>query len=101
MNFWLESKLLPFHTILTHQIQCRHDRSLFQKPKTALKRKRFNDIAMIHANLWNATANFKTMHFRTCFKEWQNFWAHCIMFQGDYSEGHNIDYKASVVVTEK
>jgi len=60
-----------------------HDHSLFQKPNMALKRKRFNDIITIQTKLWAATAKLKTMHFSTCLKQWQNFCAYSIMFQGD------------------
>ena len=60
-----------------------HDHTLFQKPNMALKRKRFNDIIMIQAKVWAATAKLKTMHFSTCLEEWQNFCAYSITLQGD------------------
>jgi hypothetical protein len=59
-----------------------HDHSLFQKPNRALKKRRFNDIITTEAKLWVATAKLKTMHFGTCLKQWQNFCAYSIMFQG-------------------
>jgi hypothetical protein len=68
--------------------QC--DFFLFQKLKMVLKGRRFNNVAMIQATLWDVLAEFQTIDFRKCLQQWHNCWAYCIISQEDYFEGASI-----------
>jgi hypothetical protein len=50
----------------------------FPELKTVLKEWRFNDVTMIQAKLWDASAKFHITDFKKCFEWWCDCWARCI-----------------------
>jgi hypothetical protein len=63
----------------------------------ALKRRTFNDITSIQANLGDGFADIPTTHIMKC---WHDCWTHYVRPQEGYFQGDNIDLQVSVV-TEK
>jgi hypothetical protein len=70
----------------------------FQKFKIVLKGGWFYENTMIHAKLWDALANFQTVHFTSCL-EWRcSCCAHNIRSKVGYFEGDSSDLKVNVVM---
>jgi hypothetical protein len=63
---------IPQHPYLPDLVLC--DFSHFRKFKIVLKRRRFNDVTLIQAKSWDILANFQTIDFRKCFKQWHDYW---------------------------
>jgi hypothetical protein len=57
----------------------------------AFKGRRFNDITMIQAKLWDALADFQTVHIMKTSEWWHDCWTHCIKPQEDYFQGNSTD----------
>ena len=66
-----------------------------------LKKRKFNDITMIQAKLQYALADFQTVHFMKCFKQWHSCWANCLHSQEDFFEGNNAQQKVGVAIMEQ
>lgn len=70
MNFWLKTPHLCYSTNL---VLC--DFFLFQKIKTVLEEREFNNATMICGKLQYSLAQVQTMHITKCFRQWCNHWA--------------------------
>jgi hypothetical protein len=57
---------------------------LFPKLKSALKRRRFQDIESIHKNVTMALKAVPQQEFQKYFQQWQHRWAKCIAAQGEH-----------------
>lgn len=66
---------------------------LFPKLKRPLRGHRFNSIEEIQAESKKALKAIPEIDFNNCFEDWKKRWHKCIVSEGDYFEGDEIDLK--------
>jgi hypothetical protein len=64
-----------------------NDFLLFQKIKTVLKGRRFQDTEVIQNNVTTALKAIPQQEFQKVFLQWQHRWVKCISAQREYFEG--------------
>jgi transposase len=64
---------------------------LFPKLKRPLRGHRFDSIEEIQAESEKALKTIPEIDFNNCFEDWKKRWHRCIVSEGDYFEGDEID----------
>ena len=64
---------------------------LFPKIKRSLKGRRFTAIDDIKSALLKELNAIPKIEFEKCFEDWKKHWHKCMISNGDYSEGDNIN----------
>jgi hypothetical protein len=83
-RFWHKNRLIKSNTHPLPPDLAPNDYGLFPKMKSALKRRRFQDIEDIHRNVKKALKDVPQQEFQKCFQQWQHRWAKCTAAQGEY-----------------
>jgi hypothetical protein len=83
-------RMLPPHPVcFPDLVLC--DVFLFLKVKKWLMKGNLIVYPLIQAKSKDTFATFQTVNFMKCFEWCNNYYAHCVMTQGHYTEGSNID----------
>ena len=64
---------------------------LFPKMKRTLKGRRFTAIDDIKSASLKELKAIRKIEFEKCFEDWKKRWHKCIIYNGDYFEGDNIN----------
>jgi hypothetical protein len=67
------------------------DLFFFPRLKSALKVKRFQDVAEIQLNTTRQLQAIPKQACQTCIEEWKDRWNRCIQSGGSYFEGDNFE----------
>jgi hypothetical protein len=64
---------------------------LFPRLKSAMKGKRFQDVAEIQLNTTRQLQVIPKQAYQTCIEKWKDGWNQCIQSEGSYFEGDNFE----------
>ena len=84
-----ESLTMPQSPYSPEMAPC--DFFLFPKIKRTLKGRRFTDIDDIKSASLKELKALPKIEFKKCFEDWKKRWHKCIISNGDYFEGDNIN----------
>jgi len=64
---------------------------LFPKCKLVLRRRNLGDVTKIKSEMTSLLKGLREPEFQGCFQQWKQRWDKCILSNGGYFEGDNID----------